>query len=91
MDAVRLYVGGGEDDFIEWRRQQDHAKIGCSIEGSGGILSLRRHFVCIGDMNRMYTQRKRGGGFMCIEDEGFWRVMNRALLKTKQPICEEPY
>ena len=81
MDEVRLYVRGGED-FIEWRRTQDHAKIGCSIEGS---------YVCIGDMNRMDSQRKRGGGFMCIEDEGFWKVMNRALLKTKQPICEEPY
>merc|ERR1712048_1077984 len=91
VENVKLFVGNGANDFISWHTKQDHAKIGVSVEEVrvGWYPGWRKkHFVCIGDMNRMYSQRKRGGGFMCIEDDNFWNVMNSALVLLDIVRCE---
>lgn len=90
VNKIELKIGSG-DDVISWGRTLDHAKIGCSI-APHWLVPNKHHYVCIGDMNRMYTQRKRGGGFMCIDDFNFWKVINRALvLNDGPPRCEQPY
>jgi hypothetical protein len=39
----------------------------------GGIMS------CVGDINRMCSQEKRGGGALCTEDYSLWVAFNRCL------------
>lgn len=42
---------------VEYKETEEHSKWGVTTDGST---------VCIGDMNRMESQRKRGGGTTCI-------------------------
>lgn len=46
---------------ITWRETQDHAKW-CITTDSG------YPYVCIADINRMKSQRKRGGGIFCFKN-----------------------
>jgi len=48
----------------------NHAKLGIARTGS---------YVCIGDINRQTTQRKRGGGAICFKHAQFYGVMNSAI------------
>ncbi len=60
------------DNGVEWKNTQDHSKY-CLAE-------LDNHdVVCMGDMNRMNSQRKRGGGMMCIDDSEVWTAVNKAI------------
>lgn len=49
-------------DKVTWNYHQDHSKWAISIESD-------KPFVCIGDMNRMRSQAKRGGGVICLKDD----------------------
>ena len=42
-----------------WSETHDHTKWGISVDSD---------WVCIGDMNRMVSQRKRGGGTIAFQD-----------------------
>ncbi|KAJ6246260.1 deoxyribonuclease ii [Anaeramoeba flamelloides] len=49
-------------DQIQWKQTKDHAKWGITIEGDS-------KYVCIADINRMYSQMKRGGGSICFQHD----------------------
>lgn len=51
-------------------RKNDHSKWAISAPHS------HRPLVCIGDINTQTTQRSRGGGASCIEDENTWAAFN---------------
>ncbi len=55
LNAVNINLNG-----ITWNEQDDHSKwaVGSSL------------YVCLGDMNRMTSQWKRGGSFFCLSDSG---------------------
>ena len=55
---------------IEWREEQDHSKWAVTLDTSS--------YACIGDINRMTSQRKRGGGTACIAD----KILSDALYNT---------
>jgi len=48
----------------EFESSQDHSKFAFSKSDN--------HYVCVGDINRMTSQFKRGGGTMCIDNEYIW-------------------
>ena len=58
-----------DDDF---KTTHDHAKWAISID-------RKKPFVCIGDINRMETQRKRGGGTACFSNPTVWRTFKKSI------------
>ena len=47
-----------------WPETQDHAKWG---------ITKANNWVVVGDINRMITQRKRGGGAIALQDPKLWK------------------
>jgi deoxyribonuclease-2 len=61
----------------KWPETKDHAKWGIGVEGD---------WVCVGDINRMISQEKRGGGAVAFQESGLWA----ALAKTDSLNPEGP-
>lgn len=59
VDVETLAVDGGAAGNLTWKESQDHAKWALALDQS--------QVVCICDINRMTTQRNRGGGCICLE------------------------
>ena len=63
VEEVKITAGSGESfPFTD-----DHAKWAISLE-------RERPFVCVGDINRMESQRKRGGGTVCLSMKPVWKA-----------------
>lgn len=65
-------VGFGEGD--EWKSTQDHSKWAITTKGFDDD-SSKNPSSCIGGINRQFSQEKRGGATMCLENE----ALNGAL------------
>ena len=59
-------------DSGEWSYISDHSKWGMSDNSLTPV-------VCIGDVNRMESQNKRGGGTVCIKDQDIWNVWRNSI------------
>jgi len=53
---------------IGWLQTKDHSKWGISTTGT--------QYVCIGDINRQWSQNTRGGGTACISQPNLWSSFN---------------
>jgi deoxyribonuclease-2 len=51
-----------------WPETHDHAKWGISTDSD---------WVCVGDINRMVSQEKRGGGTIAIQDAKLWAALTK--------------
>jgi deoxyribonuclease II len=60
---------------FKWKDTEDHSKWGILDSSS---------FVCYGDMNRMVSQRTRGGGTVCMNIAGFYSL-HRSLITGVDP------
>ena len=58
-----------DDDFTT---KHDHAKWAISLDS-------KQPYVCIGDINRMETQRKRGGGTLCFLNPTVWKTFKNSI------------
>lgn len=53
-------------EWIEWSRIKDHSKwIASKV--------MEKPIICVGDLNRARTTMKRGGMFICLEDEELFK------------------
>jgi len=52
---------------------QDHSKWGVSLQSS---------WTCVGGINRMQSQRKRGGGTMCLSNSYLWKALSATVAST---------
>ena len=59
-----------------WPESQDHAKWG---------ISLKSDWVCVGDINLMISQRKRGGCTIAFQNETLWNALTRTSLVLAPP------
>jgi deoxyribonuclease-2 len=59
-----------------WPETQDHAKWG---------ITLHEPWVCIGDINRMISQRKRGGGTIAFKNTVLWQGLSKSGLLLAPP------
>ncbi|XP_074600852.1 deoxyribonuclease-2-beta-like [Brevipalpus obovatus] len=55
-----------------WSYTEDHSKWAIGIESA-------KPFVCIGDLNRMRSQFRRGGGAVCFRNNRIWNIMNQSI------------
>ncbi|CAL6039523.1 Cell-death-related_nuclease 7 [Hexamita inflata] len=62
-----------------WKQTQDHCKWGINEEAT---------FVCFSDLNFQDSQRKRGGGAVCINDEDVaFAFLNAIVSMNKKLSC----
>jgi len=59
-----------------WPETHDHAKWG---------ITLHDPWVCVGDINRMISQRKRGGGTIAFQNQVLWLGLSKASLVLAPP------
>eukprot|EP00939_MAST-03C_sp_MAST-3C-sp1_P001648 g1648.t1 len=57
---------------VTWSEGGDHSKWAVEIKGTSQ--------VCVGDTNRMSTQRTRGGGAVCFAHSGLWHLLNNSVV-----------
>jgi hypothetical protein len=58
---------------------QDHSKWAIGVNGGEGI-------VCIGGLNNMTSQEKRGGSFLCLKDQQVWQSFKDLIIDND---CED--
>jgi deoxyribonuclease-2 len=51
-----------------WPETHDHAKWGITTSSD---------WVCVGDINRMVSQEKRGGGTIALQDNALWTALSK--------------
>lgn len=59
-----------------WSETHDHAKWG---------LTRGDDWVCVGDINRMVSQEKRGGGAIAFQDNKLWTALSKTDLLVPPP------
>jgi deoxyribonuclease-2 len=71
------------NDGVEWKNTADHSKY-CVATGSDSMLT------CVGDINRMCSQERRGGGALCLQDEGQHTAFTAILKSTEACYSKDP-
>lgn len=64
------------DTKASWSFLNDHSKWAISDEKDSG-------YVCIGDVNRMESQFKRGGGAVCLKCPTCWTIFSNTILDVE--------
>ncbi len=59
-----------------WPETHDHAKWG---------ITVHEPWVCVGDINRMISQRKRGGGTIAFQNRILWQALSKTNLVLAPP------
>lgn len=59
-----------------WPETHDHAKWGLTVDSD---------WVCVGDINRMVSQEKRGGGTIAFQDKNLWESLQKVDLIVAPP------
>ena len=59
-----------------WPETHDHAKWG---------ITLHSDWVCVGDINRMISQRRRGGGTVAFQNQTLWSALSKTSLVLAPP------
>jgi len=61
---------------MAWPETHDHAKWG---------ITTHTTWVCVGDINRMISQRKRGGGTIAFQNQVLWQGLSKTDLLLAPP------
>lgn len=67
-----------------WKFTSDHSKWAISANDQDPDQSSGDFWVCIGDLNRMKSQEKRGGGTLCMNNPHVW-LNFRNLIQNMEP------
>ena len=67
---------------MNFTTKHDHAKWAVGTHASDNHM---RNMVCIGDINRMLSQEKRGGGTVCFQNRAVWKAFT--LLIYEIEVC----
>ena len=62
---------------LQWHYTKDHSKYGISSGGSDS-------YICVGGINRMVSQRKRGGGTVCFENDDLHDSISASFSKVEE-------
>jgi len=61
---------------VAWPETCDHAKWGITTHNA---------WICVGDINRMISQRKRGGGTIAFQNPTLWHALSKTDLLLAPP------
>ncbi|MBS0422341.1 MAG: deoxyribonuclease II family protein [Proteobacteria bacterium] len=61
---------------MAWPETHDHAKWG---------ITTHSNWICVGDINRMISQRKRGGGTIAFQNQTLWQGLSKTDLLLAPP------
>jgi len=61
---------------MAWPETHDHAKWG---------ITMHTDWICVGDINRMISQRKRGGGTIAFQNQVLWQGLSKTDLLLAPP------
>jgi deoxyribonuclease-2 len=67
------------DDNIHYITSQDHSKYAISMDKN-------KPWIFIGDINRMESQYRRGGGGLLIKDKNLWTAFNKIIVNYNELI-----
>lgn len=59
-----------------WPESHDHAKWAIATDSD---------WICVGDINRMVSQRKRGGGTIAFQNQTLWRALSKTSFILTPP------
>jgi len=59
-----------------WPETHDHAKWGITVDSD---------WICVGDINRMISQEKRGGGTVAFQEPTLWAALSKTDLQIYPP------
>ncbi|KAK6640738.1 hypothetical protein RUM44_012435 [Polyplax serrata] len=71
MDVKAVSIKADSQD-LEFKNSQDHSKWAITINSNKSV-------VCIGDINRMLAQFKRGGGTVCYKNAFVWKKYAKSV------------
>lgn len=78
-------------DGETWTNTQDHSKWGIAMDSElGSNQQFNSLATCIGDINRMCSQEKRGGGAMCLEDAGEKKAFTDIITDIESCYFKDP-
>jgi deoxyribonuclease-2 len=77
VDVNNMAALGTDGTNITWRETQDHAKWCLSVDSG-------YPWVCIADINRMTSQRKRGGGIFCFKNANLAAQMSGSIVDSNE-------
>ncbi|XP_053212836.1 deoxyribonuclease-2-beta-like [Panonychus citri] len=60
------------DKSAVWSYMEDHSKWAISGQSTNP-------YICIGDINRMASQAKRGGGLVCMKNQRVWKALRGSI------------
>ena len=63
---------------IKFSTHKDHAKWAVAYSDEMTMTDAEK-YVCIGDINRMETQKKRGGGTVCFRNPDLWKRFTQII------------
>lgn len=84
---------------VSWSETKDHSKWSVRLTGTsqGDSLLTRsplthahravaehKPVVCIGGINRMESQAKRGGGTVCFEEQTLWTSLTKGITDVER-------
>lgn len=61
---------------LSWPESHDHAKWGIAVDSD---------WICVGDINRMKSQEKRGGGTIAFQEQTLWTALSKTDLTVQPP------
>ncbi len=73
-DVLSLCFVASKATHYSWPYTKDHAKWGVAIKNNDND----KPWICIADMNRMESQKNRGGASLCFLEENLWKALVRA-------------
>ncbi|PRP77836.1 deoxyribonuclease II [Planoprotostelium fungivorum] len=61
---------------LSWKETNDHSKWAITTDRPGT--------VCIGDINKQFSQSKRGGGTLCLSNTQLWQSFKSIIINADQ-------
>jgi deoxyribonuclease-2 len=74
MVELKFEPGSEVRETSAWEYIEDHSK---------WAVAMDQPAACLGDINRMASQYKRGGGSLCMRNHKVWQVMKNSIHETE--------